>query len=73
MNFSNIRKRTMLNNINRSLNILRINKIDVGYCLLSNISALLSKTIFSLKLIYFMYIKSYYIETVKIVKNIKVN
>ena len=25
----------MLNNINRSLNILRINKIDVGYYLLS--------------------------------------
>ena len=49
MNFSNIRKRTLLNNINRSLNILRINKRDVGYCLLSNISALLSKNHFQFK------------------------
>ena len=49
MNFSNIRKRTMLNNINRSLNILRINKIDVGYYLLSKISALLSKNHFQFK------------------------
>ena len=39
----------MLNNINRSLNIFRINKIDVGYYLLSNISALLSKNHFQSK------------------------
>ena len=34
------------NNITRSLNIFGINKIYVSYCLLSNISALLSKSHF---------------------------
>ena len=34
------------NNITRSLNIFGINRIDVSYCLLSNISALLSKSHF---------------------------
>ena len=32
------------NNITRSLNSFGINKTDVSYCLLSNTSALLSKT-----------------------------
>ena len=38
---------TIRNNITRSLNILGRNKIDVSYCLLSNISALLSKSHFN--------------------------
>ena len=37
------------NNITRSLNILILNKIDVSYCLLSNISALLSENHFQSK------------------------
>ena len=34
------------NNVTRSLNIFGIKKIDVSYCLLSNVSALLSKSYF---------------------------
>ena len=34
------------NNVIRSLNIFGINKIDVSYCLLSNVSALLFKSHF---------------------------
>ena len=48
-NYSMFYCKNIQNNINRSLNILRINKIDISYCLLSNISALLSKSHFQSK------------------------
>ena len=44
----------MKNNITRSLNISGINKIDHSYCLLSNISALLSKRK-TITIIYFVF------------------
>ena len=45
------------NNITRSLIILRINKIDVSYCLSCNISALLSKSHFQSKTYSFVHKK----------------
>ena len=43
------------NNITKSLIIFGINKIDVSYCLLSNISALLSKSHFQSKTYLFVH------------------
>ena len=37
------------NNITRSLNILGMNKLDIGYCILSNIQTLLSTSHFQIK------------------------
>ena len=45
------------NNITKSLIIFGINKIDVSYCLSSNISALLSKSHFQSKTYSFVHIK----------------
>ena len=50
------------NNITRSLNILGLNKIDDGYCLLYNISGLLYKILnFNLKMTFFKKNPKYYI------------